>query len=137
MNTWQPIEQAPKDGTVIDLWCNGERYTDMFWSNEYDRWSHGTGAYAFFKPTHFMRITGPGEEQDCVEDPSDAIVVAVKRVLNWQCALHESLVDVVARRTVTELRAAVGGKLLRLPEYQSPMDGGELIAAAHGKGAGK
>ena len=31
---WQPIETAPKDGTVIDLWVSGEfegRYAGCFW----------------------------------------------------------------------------------------------------------
>jgi hypothetical protein len=28
---WQPIETAPKDGTLIDLWVNGERLPDCFW----------------------------------------------------------------------------------------------------------
>ena len=28
---WLPIETAPKDGTVIDLWNNGDRYADAKW----------------------------------------------------------------------------------------------------------
>lgn len=36
---WQPIETAPRDGTVIDLWTVSEtgaglRYPDAHWSNE-------------------------------------------------------------------------------------------------------
>lgn len=28
---WQPIESAPRDGTDIDLWANGQRVTDCHW----------------------------------------------------------------------------------------------------------
>ena len=28
---WQPIDTAPKDGTKVDLWCDGERLTDCVW----------------------------------------------------------------------------------------------------------
>lgn len=30
---WQPIETAPKDGTVVDLWAAGERLTGFAWRN--------------------------------------------------------------------------------------------------------
>jgi hypothetical protein len=29
--TWRPIESAPRDGTVIDLWSCGERVADASW----------------------------------------------------------------------------------------------------------
>lgn len=36
---WQPIETAPKDGTVIDVWCgdprDGYRITDAFYGKPY------------------------------------------------------------------------------------------------------
>lgn len=28
---WQPIETAPRDGTVIDIWADGERIADVYW----------------------------------------------------------------------------------------------------------
>lgn len=39
MNKWQPIETAPKDETLVDLWCRRswnppdkyERCCDMYW----------------------------------------------------------------------------------------------------------
>lgn len=45
MSEWQPIETAPKNGTVIDLWCvndmepthivGGYRFTDCIWLTEF------------------------------------------------------------------------------------------------------
>lgn len=29
---WQDINSAPKDGTKIDVWRDGKRYCDVFWS---------------------------------------------------------------------------------------------------------
>lgn len=29
---WRDISSAPKDGTIIDLWMNGRRYTNVYWS---------------------------------------------------------------------------------------------------------
>jgi hypothetical protein len=59
---WRPIETAPRDGTLIDIWCDGERLPDCCWD------PHGFGntgwqqKYAevpnFFPingtPTHWM-----------------------------------------------------------------------------------
>ena len=38
-NKWQPIETAPKDGTVVDLWCRGDRCADCVWhKNDWREW---------------------------------------------------------------------------------------------------
>lgn len=65
---WQPIETAPKDGTLIDLWLDGERAPACrFWS--YDGHSYWEQAYAEAtdcfaplydaEPTHWMPIPEP------------------------------------------------------------------------------
>ncbi len=48
MGKWNPIETAPKDGTVIDLWMNcsqagGHRVTDAYWNEkgEHRTWLDG------------------------------------------------------------------------------------------------
>jgi len=32
---WQPIETAPRDGTKIDVFMDGKRFTDVFWDYSY------------------------------------------------------------------------------------------------------
>lgn len=32
---WQPIEAAPKDGTMIDLW-SGKRFPEAYWGCPWD-----------------------------------------------------------------------------------------------------
>lgn len=29
--TWQPIDTAPRDGTVVDLWIDETRFADCYW----------------------------------------------------------------------------------------------------------
>lgn len=74
--TWQPIETAPADGTLIDLWIinylgEGERLPHCKW----DSWSYPSGEWvqqyaeasgAFFKAfddrekaTHWMPVPSP------------------------------------------------------------------------------
>lgn len=36
MTEWQPIRTAPKDGTIIDLWCGGRRRPDCRWQVDPD-----------------------------------------------------------------------------------------------------
>lgn len=61
---WQPIETAPIDGTVVDLWVNGERNPACAWKNNKGwcfrlYYTDGTG-YGWHKikgsPTHWMPI---------------------------------------------------------------------------------
>jgi hypothetical protein len=72
---WRPIEIAPKDGELVDLWCPGQsvprRVADAF----YDR---GRGGWIFFacasmgfvrvadeagEPTHWRRRPRPPETE--------------------------------------------------------------------------
>ena len=71
--SWQPIETAPKDGTLIDLFIDGERYVDCRWGDPnqdmedwaswYQRYTESWGS-AFpvdLNPTHWMpRPSPPG-----------------------------------------------------------------------------
>jgi hypothetical protein len=40
MTNWQPIETAPKDGSLFDAYdcVEGRRHTDFFWSEDWDSW---------------------------------------------------------------------------------------------------
>jgi hypothetical protein len=66
---WQPIETAPKDGTVIDLWCGGERYADCQWyKNEWREYRYDDfDSLALLPverlPTHWMPLpTAPKDK---------------------------------------------------------------------------
>ena len=82
MTTWQPIETAPRDGTVIDLWVDGRRETDASWSFSrnaageaiadpaWDGWEspgyRTAGPYPSYIPnqraaTHWMPLSEPPE----------------------------------------------------------------------------
>lgn len=68
---WQPIESAPKDGTVLILyssqgmemgsWKKDENYRDQpakWFSEEGDDWSTGY-YYCPMDPTHWMPLPAP------------------------------------------------------------------------------
>lgn len=76
MADWQPIETAPKDGSVIDLWADAwggpRRYPNCRWRadewlDDYERcweqeYSEAMGAYHAryeFEPTHWMPLPPP------------------------------------------------------------------------------
>jgi hypothetical protein len=68
---WRPIETAPKDGTVIDLWDGKymHRVTNVRWGHQ--RWQDGkpVGEKEWGlithdgKPTHWMRLPEPPGEK--------------------------------------------------------------------------
>lgn len=49
-----PIESAPKDGTVIDIFNRNGRATDVYWNPVYDSWSNGRNHYS--DATHWLPI---------------------------------------------------------------------------------
>lgn len=68
---WRPIESAPKDGTLIDLWAecwdaNGKmvfrRIPNCHWYEDKNR-SGWVGLYSAEYPTHWMPIPEPPEEK--------------------------------------------------------------------------
>lgn len=73
---WQPIETAPKDGTIIDLWVDGERLPDCYWGEEWqepeDRiWrqryaeNRANSFHVDGEPTHWMMAaTGPEQPRE-------------------------------------------------------------------------
>lgn len=66
---WQPIATAPKDGTVVDLWCGNLRRTDK-WFGKHSRYDDAPcwGPYDGMEedplqPSHWMPIAGPPEKE--------------------------------------------------------------------------
>ena len=64
MNNWKPISQAPRDGTVVDLWHkDGHRVENVFWDNDVGCWYQWNPRQRILTPTifftHFSYITGP------------------------------------------------------------------------------
>lgn len=64
---WRPIETAPKDGTEIDLWHEGDRIADAYWKG--GRWwapnfdyDGCDGVIGGPPPTHWMPLPAPPEE---------------------------------------------------------------------------
>ena len=59
---WQPIETAPKDGTVVLGWCGPEDECRLmhFYGR---RWECPSGAWDSYSPTHWMPLPPPpGDE---------------------------------------------------------------------------
>jgi hypothetical protein len=63
MSEWQPIETAPKDGTLVDLWISskvdegvGQRVSDCFCDGV--RWHDGCAFVEdeWYRPTHWMPL---------------------------------------------------------------------------------
>lgn len=65
---WEPIADAPQDGTVLDLWRDGERLIGYRWSERHNSWikEHGypvTTNVLTKQPTHFMLPPSPPSEE--------------------------------------------------------------------------
>ncbi len=64
MDKWQPIETAPKDGTLVDLWIKAAdcefRACDANWSEHFECWEiNGTPLSEYYMnvgyyPTYWM-----------------------------------------------------------------------------------
>lgn len=67
--SWQPIASAPRDGSLIDLWVDGERLPDCFWftpewtvgqwQQKYAETSPGCSFAVQGNPTHWMQRPEP------------------------------------------------------------------------------
>lgn len=86
MSEWRDISTAPKDGTLVDLWCinhlrwdkAGQRVTSVSWGtvsdwmgNERQDWQHGHGED--FEPTHWMPLPAPPAAMDTPKGGDDSI----------------------------------------------------------------
>ena len=69
MTDWKPIETAPKDGTIVDLWVGSERIADCYFEREAWRhwWIGGFDQMDSVKidgePSHWMQIPSPPERE--------------------------------------------------------------------------
>ncbi len=70
---WQPIETAPKDGTVVDVWIDSSRYSDC-WFGRPTHMCGEAGKYCDCCPTYdgWCDIFGylTGEDGRKTESPS-------------------------------------------------------------------
>jgi len=53
---WQPIETAPRDGTIILLSTPKGRVADGMWHKRYGVWAW---TYVMVEPTHWMPLPEP------------------------------------------------------------------------------
>jgi hypothetical protein len=85
MTDWQPIETAPRDGTVIDLWFAGEwsrRMPDACWSEALKAWIvAGRGCSYLESPliTHWMPLPTSPQHADDI-----AFLARILEAAEWQ-----------------------------------------------------
>ncbi len=85
---WQPIETAPRDGTGVDIWADGQRWPNRHWYAQHEAWAyHGwhiprtginrqpyrkTIIQKGLEPTHWMPLPSPpGEAASPAESPRE------------------------------------------------------------------
>lgn len=72
---WQTIDNAPKDGQPVDLWCDGSRHVDCQWMVPKpvpSKWKDDEKTWCYYHaqwedwvelspsiPTHWMRVEPP------------------------------------------------------------------------------
>jgi len=69
----KPIETAPKDGTLVDLWSDNGRWPDCKWDEVIQDWTHwwggGFDVMGWVKlgehVTHWATIPAPPQEVAC------------------------------------------------------------------------
>lgn len=133
---WQPIDTAPKNGTVIDLWVDGERLPNCYWGEAWQdpedrRWLQQyaeTRASAFpvdGEPTHWAKDVGPDQE---TAENANTYLIRVSpehaRALLTACELYMR----IAMGQTKEIGAAFEGKN---GEWQKQRDQGLDAACEH------
>lgn len=63
---WRTMASAPLDGSPVDLWADGERYPDHYWSEPHSAWcvqrwmgKHEIVIVRTITPTHWRKPEGP------------------------------------------------------------------------------
>ena len=65
---WRPIEDAPKDGSIVILLTSDKDIFPGFWSNGYLRWVDLHEDW-LLTPTHFQFLPKPPEETELEDVP--------------------------------------------------------------------
>lgn len=63
MSKWQPIETAPKDGTLVLVWDEDTPITAS-WDEGFGWCDNVRGTYWGFSPTHWMPLPEPPKDID-------------------------------------------------------------------------
>ncbi|HEX8421192.1 MAG TPA: hypothetical protein VF638_14395 [Sphingomonas sp.] len=77
--TWEPMDHAPLDGTLIDLNFNGIRYTDCHFNEAHNCWAKQHG-YPAMERVFFAKPTGWQYRPDDLVDPYETTEDGVKYV---------------------------------------------------------
>lgn len=59
---WRPIEEAPKDGTKVNIWRENYTVLEAFWDVYLQKWLLDLGSHIgaiHYEPTHFRPLPEP------------------------------------------------------------------------------